>query len=275
MDEQYDDMYYLAEIVQIIGSYILLRKLKKTRNCAGVSLKMQEMVSVFVVIRMFCECTNFSVDSQARKVTGLIMLWMHFILDSILLYLTLTIIYLMRTSLKNTYIPELDPLKKRFLLIPCIWLALLVHPGYKGPMRQTYSWWYTIVWATGVYCETIAVLPQMRMLQYSKMVESSTAHYVFFLGVSRFLVVVHWGIQFIEENSYLWRMVLGQWMFYLKLGPQHRWVDTQDSVEGFWPTFVLLSEVLQSFLFVDFSFYYVANLSEGGGSLRLPSGMTV
>ena len=269
-------MYYFSEIVQVIGSFILLQKLKKQRNCAGVSLKMQEITAIWIGIRMFCDMTNYEMSEDQKLIQGLILTWLHFILDAILLGITCTIIYMMRTSLRHTYIPELDPLKKRYLVPPCVWLALIVHPPLKaghGHGFHAYSYWYVIIWATGVYCETISVLPQLRMLQYSKVVESSTAHYIFCLGISRFLVVCHWGIQFIEMNSYLWQAIFGPWMKYFQVGPKWRWQDAPE--KGVWSSFVLLSEILQSFLFVDFSFYYVANLSEGGGSLRLPSGMTV
>jgi hypothetical protein len=52
-----------------------------------------------------------------------------------------------------------------------------------------------IMWAVCVYLEAISVLPQLRMMQNSKVVERFTAHYVFCLGLSRFFSCAHWILQ--------------------------------------------------------------------------------
>jgi ER lumen protein retaining receptor len=51
------------------------------------------------------------------------------------------------------------------------------------------------MWAVCVYLEAISVLPQLRMMQNSKVVERFTAHYVFCLGLSRFFSCAHWILQ--------------------------------------------------------------------------------
>lgn len=52
-----------------------------------------------------------------------------------------------------------------------------------------------ILWAVCVYLEAVSVLPQLRMMQNSKVVERFTAHYVFCLGLSRFFSCAHWILQ--------------------------------------------------------------------------------
>jgi ER lumen protein retaining receptor len=66
-------------------------------------------------------------------------------------------------------------------------------------------------------------------------VEPFTAHYVFALGVARFLSCAHWVLQMLDRNSFLISA-----LFY-----------------GLWPAMVLLSEVVQTFILADFCFYYV------------------
>jgi ER lumen protein retaining receptor len=51
------------------------------------------------------------------------------------------------------------------------------------------------MWAVCVYLEAVSVLPQLRMMQNSKVVERFTAHYVFCLGLSRFFSCAHWILQ--------------------------------------------------------------------------------
>jgi hypothetical protein len=87
-----------------------------------------------------------------------------------------------------------------------------------------------ILWAVCVYMEAVSVLPQLRMMQNSKVVERFTAHYVFCLGLSRFFSCAHWILQLLEGNKYLLH-ALGS---------------------GLWPVLVLLSEVVQTFILADF-----------------------
>lgn len=52
-----------------------------------------------------------------------------------------------------------------------------------------------VLWAACVYLEAVSVFPQLRMMQNSKVVERFTAHYVFALGLARFLSCAHWVLQ--------------------------------------------------------------------------------
>ena len=42
---------------------------------------------------------------------------------------------------------------------------------------------------------------------------------------------------------------------------------------GIWPAFVLLSEIVQTFVLADFCYYYVKSFAEGGSVVRLPAGV--
>ena len=121
---------------------------------------------------MFCEALSPR-DEQKEEQDGLVFTWLHTLLDLTLLGMTCTIVFRMRTTLRSTYMPELDPLSKRWLMMPCIILAVVLHPPMQRINNEAhghllYSYWFLVLWAFGVYCETCAVLPQLRMLQYSK-----------------------------------------------------------------------------------------------------------
>ncbi|KAK9155091.1 hypothetical protein Sjap_002571 [Stephania japonica] len=66
-------------------------------------------------------------------------------------------------------------------------LAFLVHPCLCR--RQFITRWF---WAFSVYLESVSVLPQLRVMQNAKMVETFTGHYIFALGVARFSGCAHW-----------------------------------------------------------------------------------
>ncbi|KAL5212326.1 hypothetical protein ABZP36_023173 [Zizania latifolia] len=75
------------------------------------------------------------------------------------------------------------------LVVPCAVLALLIHPSTSHNIVNRISW------AFCVYLEAVSVLPQLRLMQNTKIVEPFTAHYVFALGVARFLSCAHWVLQ--------------------------------------------------------------------------------
>ncbi|KAF1001621.1 hypothetical protein AG4045_015456 [Apium graveolens] len=80
-------------------------------------------------------------------------------------------------------------------VIPCVVLAILVHP------LTLHNFLNRISWGFYVYLESVSVLPQLRVMQNTKIVEPFTAHYVFALGVARFLSCAHWVLQLPNEND--------------------------------------------------------------------------
>ncbi|CAN6684815.1 unnamed protein product [Malus baccata var. baccata] len=74
-------------------------------------------------------------------------------------------------------------------VVPAAVLGVLVHP------YTLYNRISRILWAFSAYMEAVSVLPQLRLMQNTKMIEPFTSHYVFALGISRFLACAHWIIQ--------------------------------------------------------------------------------
>ncbi len=74
------------------------------------------------------------------------------------------------------------------------------------------------------------MLTSCRLLQGAKVVEKFTAHYVFALGLSRFVSCAHWILQILDGDSFLLK-AMGS---------------------GLWPAMVLLSEIVQTFILADF-----------------------
>lgn len=72
---------------------------------------------------------------------------------------------------------------------------LLAHKPCYASIQHVAVLVMQILWAFCVYVEAVSVLPQLRMMQKAKVVERFTAHYVFALGLSRFLSCAHWVLQ--------------------------------------------------------------------------------
>jgi len=91
-----------------------------------------------------------------------------------------------------------------------------------------------LLWIFSIYLESIAILPQLIVLQRYREVENLTGNYVFFMGAYRFLYILNWIYRSYHEPYY-----------------QHHFV-------------VYFCGVLQTLLYVDFFYYYVKSKAKGG-----------
>ncbi|XP_031126496.1 ER lumen protein-retaining receptor erd-2.2-like [Ipomoea triloba] len=227
----HDNIFVAAEAVHSIGIAVLIYKLMKEKTCAGLSLKTQELTAMFLAVRLYC---SFVMEYD-----------IHTVLDLATLATTLWVIYMIRFNLKSTYMEDKDNFALYYVVVPCAVLALLIHPTTSHHLVNK------VFWAFCVYMEAVAVLPQLRVMQNTKIVEPFTSHYVFALGVARFLSCAHWVLQVLDSSGDL-LVALGH---------------------GLWPPMVLISEVVQTFILADFCYYYVKSVFGGQLVLRLPSGV--
>ncbi|CAN0899376.1 ER lumen protein-retaining receptor [Linum grandiflorum] len=227
----HDNLFVAAEAVHSLGISVLIYKLMKEKTCAGISLKSQELTAIFLAFRLYC-----SVVMEYD---------IHTLLDLATLATTVWVIYMIRFNLKSSYMAGKDNFALYFVLVPCGVLALLIHPS------TSHNILHRIFWAFCVYLESVSVLPQLRAMQNTKIVEPFTAHYVFALGIARFLSCAHWVLQVVDSRGHL-LVALGY---------------------GLWPSMVLISEIVQTFILADFCYYYVKSVFGGQLVLRLPSGV--
>ncbi|KMZ58312.1 putative ER lumen protein retaining receptor [Zostera marina] len=227
----HDNLFVISEVSHFIGIAFLIYKLFKERTCAGLSLKTQVLTAIFLAFRLYC---------------SLIMEYdIHTLLDTATLVTTLVVIFMIRFKLKSTYMADKDTISLLLVIIPCAVLAFLIHP-------QTNHYFVNrLIWAFSAYLETVSILPQLRVMQNTKIVESFTANYVFALGVARFLACANWILHIIDSGG----------SFLTRYG------------NGYWPPMVVLCEMIQTFIFTDFCYYYVKSVMGGDLLLRLPSGV--
>ncbi|CAA0815625.1 ER lumen protein retaining receptor family protein [Striga hermonthica] len=171
----HDNLFVASEAVHSIGIAVLIYKLMKERTCAGLSLKSQELTAIFLAVRLYC---SFVMEYD-----------IHTVLDMATLATTLWVIYMIRFKLRSSYMKDKDNIALYYVVIPCAVIALLIHPSTSHHIINR------IAWALCVYLEAVSVLPQLRVMQNTKIVEPFTAHYVFALGVARFISCAHWVLQ--------------------------------------------------------------------------------
>nr|GEV45679.1 putative ER lumen protein-retaining receptor C28H8.4 [Tanacetum cinerariifolium] len=221
----------VVSAVHSLGISVLIYKLMKEKTCAGLSLKTQELTAIFLAVRLYC---SFVMEYD-----------IHTLLDLATLATTLWVIFMIRFKLKSSYMEDKDNLQMYYVAVPCVILALAIHPSTSHHIINR------IFWAFVVYLEAVSVLPQLRVMQNTKIVEPFTAHYVFALGVARFLSCAHWVLQVLDSRGHL-LTALGY---------------------GLWPSMVLISEIVQTFILADFCYYYIKSVFGGQLVLRLPSGV--
>ncbi|KAI9025251.1 ER lumen protein retaining receptor [Phycomyces nitens] len=171
------DMMHLASII------ILLMKIKKSRSCSGISLKTQILYAIVFCTRYLDLFTIFvSVYNSCMK--G------FFIVSS------LYTVYLMKIRFKQSYDVKLDTFKIEYLLLGSFILGL------------AFSAEYTVVevlWSFSLWLESVAILPQLFMLQKTGEAETITTHYLFALGAYRGLYTLNWIYRhFYERHSTDW-----------------------------------------------------------------------
>lgn len=228
--KNHNHFFIAAESVHFAGILVLIYKLTTQKTCTGISLKSQELTAIFLTARL---CCSYIMESD-----------IHTFLDFSTLLSTLWVIYMIRFKLKSTYVSKLDSMPLYYVVAPTAILAILIHP-YTQHTRIA-----RMLWAFAVYLESVSVLPQLRMMQNTKMIEPFTAHYVFALGVSRFFGCAHWIIQVYDSA--------GTYLFLV--GAAYAWVPM-----------VLLAEVVQTFILADFCYYYVKSVVNGRLLVSLPS----
>ncbi|KAF3591257.1 hypothetical protein DY000_02022472 [Brassica cretica] len=250
--KNHNHFFVASELIHAAGIIILIYKLTRQKTCSevnvvfytvfgladndvkwlnalGLSLKSQEVTAVFLAVRLIC---SISMEGD-----------IHTVLDFATLVSTLWVIYMIRFKLKASYVKTLDNCHHYYVLVPSAILAFIIHPSTR------YTYINRVMWAFCVYLESVSVLPQLRLMQNAQIIEPFTAHYVFALGIARFLACAHWLIQVFETRGrYLWLIGAGY----------------------FWFPMALLAEAVQTFILADFCYYYVKSAMEGQLVLKMP-----
>lgn len=107
----------------------------------------------------------------------------------------------MTTAYKPTNDPNVDTFRVQYLLAGAAVLAILF------PVEYTFR---EISWAFSIWLESVAILPQLFMLQRTGEAETITTHYLFALGIYRALYIPNWLYRWLTESpsKLNWQAVL-------------------------------------------------------------------
>lgn len=170
------DMLHLASIL------FLIWKLRKSKNCVGISCRMQELYAIVFCCRYIDLLYNFvSVYNTAMKV--------------VFIAATLYTIYLIKYKppISQTYDKNADYFSyEKYLIPPAAILGVLTAVDWTPS---------EILWAFSIWLESVAILPQLILLQNIREVENLTSHYVAMLGLYRAFYILNWFYRFYGDES--------------------------------------------------------------------------
>jgi len=203
----------LADLSHLASILILLHKMRTSSSASGISFKSQFLY--FIVY-----CTRY-----------LDVLWTFWYTEALyntvfkLVFLASSAytLYLMLNDYKPTHDPNQDTFKVEYLLAGSAVLAIIF------PYKYTP---YEILWAFSIWLESVAILPQLFMLQRTGDAETITTHYIFALGAYRALYIPNW---------------IYRWLF------EPKWSDPIPVIAG----------IIQTVLYSDFFWIYYTKVLQG------------
>ncbi|KAK7733077.1 endoplasmic reticulum retention protein [Cytospora paraplurivora] len=166
----------LADFSHLGSIFILLHKMIDLKSCSGISFKSQALYLLVYITRYLDLFQTSSIYNFVFKLAFLASQGY--------------IIYLMTTAYKPTNDPNVDTFRVQYLLAGAAVLAVLL------PYKYTVS---EILWAFSIWLESVAIMPQLFMLQRTGEAETITTHYLFALGLYRALYIPNWIWRYFAE----------------------------------------------------------------------------
>ncbi|KAI1006856.1 hypothetical protein K3495_g1360 [Podosphaera aphanis] len=171
----------LGDLSHLLSILILLQKMHITKSCSGISFKSQTLYLIVYITRYLDLFWTFT-DSFYNTIFKLLFLGSSGYT-----------IYVMTTSFKPTHDPNIDTFRVQYLLGGAFALAVIM------PYKYTPS---EILWAFSIWLESVAILPQLFLLQRTGEAETITVHYLAALGMYRALYVPNWIWRYWAESHF-------------------------------------------------------------------------
>lgn len=213
----------------VFSIILLVLRLRVAKNAHGISCRTHELfLLVFVTRYLDLVTTYYSLYNSFMKV----------------LYISATasVIYMIKFQqpICSTYDKAQDTFRHwEFAVVPCGVISLITHAFGSHFHLHVIEW----LWTFSIYLESIAILPQLILLQRYHEVENLTGNYIFFMGAYRALYILNWIYRAYNEAYYHHHLI------------------------------VYFCGVLQTLLYVDFFYYYVKSKTKGG-KFTLPTART-
>ncbi|VEU20505.1 DEKNAAC101351 [Brettanomyces naardenensis] len=169
-----------GDMSHLISILILIHTIQKKQSAKGISMKTQILYAVVFITR-YLDLLTFSFVSVYNTLMKI-----FFIASSIY-----AIVLLKKYSKEIK--ADLDNFPIHYLIIPSFVLSLIFN--YKFSFLE-------ILWSFSLWLESVAILPQLFLLQSEGESELLTIHYIFALGIYRALYIPNWLYRYFSEGRF-------------------------------------------------------------------------
>lgn len=166
-----------GDLSHLVSILILIHSIQKKKSAKGISLKTQVLYVIIFVTRYLDLFTTFiSVYNTLMKI--------FFITSSIYA------VYLLK-KYSSEIKENADIFPVQYLLLGAAVCALLFHYSF-SPIE--------LLWSYSLWLESVAILPQLFLLESKGEAELLTIHYIFALGLYRALYIPNWFYRYFTEG---------------------------------------------------------------------------
>lgn len=204
----------LADLSHLLSILILLHKMKTSSSASGISFKSQFLYLIVYLTRYVDLLWTFYEPKSLYNT----------VFKIVFIGTSAYTVYLMLNDYKPTHDPNLDTFKVQYLLGASAVLAILF------PYKYSFV---EILWAFSIWLESVAILPQLFMLQRTGEAETITTHYLFALGAYRALYIPNWIYRYIFD------------------------------VPKFYDPIAVIAGIIQTILYTDFFYIYWTKVIQG------------
>lgn len=224
----------LASIVQMASFFIIAQKVYNFQNSSGLSINTMICYLIIMVSRL--SSTLFYSGYLPSDEAGD---WFYQLCEICSLILVVVNIIFITKLFKDTAESESeDQIDFKYLAVPCLILALLVHTNLNNNLITD------VAWSFSMYLEGVAIFPQLHVFQKKGgQIEAYTSHYVSLQGLNRFLTLVFWYYTYEELNE-----------------------ESEDSYSFFHTYtgyFLIFSQLIQQVIMCEFYYYYIKSFFKG------------
>ncbi len=174
-----------GDMLHVTSIMLLLYKLHKNKNCIGISCRMQEIYAIVFLMRYVDLLWAFvSVYNSVMK--------------SLFIISTLYLVYIMRFQppVATTYDKEKDAFPYQLYFVPPAVLLGLV-TAHEFTVSE-------ILKTTSIWLESVAIVPQLLMLQKMREVENLTSDFVGTMGAYRAFYILNYFERYMEDGTVRW-----------------------------------------------------------------------
>jgi hypothetical protein len=229
----YSFLIVMSSTIQMLSFVVILIKVYSFQNCSGLSLNTLKSYLILLAARL--TSTLFYNGYLPSDKAGD---WFYQLTEIISLVSVILLIFLVTSTFRDTANTYDDAIDFKFLAVPALLLALLVHTSLNR------NFFTDVAWTFSMYLEAVAVYPQIFLFQKKGgQIESYTSHYVALQGLSKLFCLLFWYDTYPELNESL--------------------DDSFSLFHHYCGYFIILSQIVQLIIMIDYYYLYFKSMFKG------------